>query len=40
MLGKHPTNPLKRLIEYIKGIIEEWVLFLIDPVNTDATGYI
>ena len=35
MLGKHPNKPTeKRLIEYIKGIIEEWVLFLIDPVNT------
>ena len=36
MLGKHPKKPSeKRLIEYLKGIIEEWVVFLVsDRKNT------
>jgi hypothetical protein len=30
MLGKHPKKPSeKKLIEYIEGIIEEWIVFLI-----------
>jgi len=35
MLGKHPNKPSeKKLIEYLKGIIEEWVTFLVNPENT------
>ena len=30
MLGKHPKKPSeKKLIEYLKGIIEEWIVFLV-----------
>jgi hypothetical protein len=36
MLGKHPKKPSeKRLIDYLKGIIEEWIVFLVsDRINT------
>ncbi len=38
MLGKHPNKPTeKRLIEYLKEIIGEWVKFLVDPINTGCT---
>jgi hypothetical protein len=35
MLGKHPDKPSeKKLIEYIKGIIEEWIVYLVsDKLN-------
>jgi hypothetical protein len=34
MLGKHPNKPTeKNLIEYLKGIVEEWVKYLVNPLN-------
>ena len=34
MLGKHPNKPTeKKLIEYLKGIIEEWIKYLVNPLN-------
>ena len=34
MLGKHPNKPTeKKLIEYLKGIVEEWVVYLVNPEN-------
>ena len=34
MLGKHPNKPTeKKLIEYLKGIIKEWIVYLVNPVN-------
>ena len=38
MLGKHPNKPTeKKLIEYIKGIIEEWIVYLVNPENNGCT---
>ena len=34
MLGKHPNKPTeKKLIEYLKGIVEEWIVYLVNPEN-------
>ena len=34
MLGKHPNKPSeKKLIEYLKGIVEEWIVYLVNPMN-------
>jgi hypothetical protein len=34
MLGKHPNKPTeKKLIEYLKGIVENWVKYLVNPLN-------
>ena len=36
MLGKHPNKPSeKKLIEYLKEIIEEWIVYLCDPINSE-----
>ena len=35
MLGKHPNKPNeKKLIEYLEGIIEEWIVYLLDKKYT------